>query len=181
VSLSVGTLPSTFNPIKMEDNIMNNQAPNADNLNTNALPDTTEAPNADKPMLAGKFKDRTSLEKSTAELFQSLEGKPLSVSEKLAIKQLPDDELAKFYQEIQADFTKARQSGDNQTDFDQDALKEALKGLGFVSKDELERQEYDKEQIRLYLAQDPTAESRMGLIQTLKDTPEFANKPRAVV
>jgi hypothetical protein len=111
-------------------------------------------------------------------LFRKVEGKDPTPSEKLAFKNMPDEVLEGFYKEIESDFTRLRQQGEPAIEEDEETMqmKQTLKNLGFVSRDELDKQKYEQEQIDLYLAQDPTAKDRLNLIQVLKDTNEFANK-----
>jgi len=162
----------------MNDNVFDNQTLSEDNLNINADQQATTPPQEDKVLLAGKFQDRDKLEKSTVELFRKVEGKDPTPSEKLAFKNMPDEVLEGFYKEIESDFTRLRQQGELAVEEDEETMqmKQALKNLGFVSRDELDKQKYEQEQIDLYLAQDPTAKDRLNLIQVLKDTNEFANK-----
>ena len=116
------------------------------------------------------------MEKSTLEIFEKVEGRKPSAAEKLALKNMGDDNLEKFYTEVQSDFTRMRQADKSPEDQEQDQLKTALKDMGFVSRDDMEKEKHDEEQLRLYLAQDPSAKERLGLIKTLSKTAEFAGK-----
>jgi hypothetical protein len=163
----------------MNDNINANTQAQTDNLQADAV--NSEAPqNEEKRMLAGKFEDRNGLEKSTLEIFKSVEGREPTAAEKLALKSMGDDTLESYYQDVQSDFTRMRQAGE-EVDPEEAELKAALKNMGFVSKDELDRQKYEEEQLNLYLAQDPTAKSRVDLIKQLAQTPGFEDKTFAQV
>ncbi len=164
----------------MNDNVTNMQA-QMDNLQGDAAQAATTPPNEDKALLAGKFSDRDKLEKSTLELFKKVEGKEPSASELLALKSMSDNALEDFYSSVQSDFTRQRQLESEEESSETDELKNAIRELGFVSRDDMERQKYEEEQVRLYLAQDPTAQSRVDLINKLKDLPDFKSKSIAEI
>ena len=161
----------------MNDNINNAAQAPMDNLPADAV--NNEAPQPEeKRMLAGKFADRNGLEKSTLEIFESVEGRQPTAAEKLALKSMDEDTLESYYQDVQSDFTRMRQE---QAGGDQEEIKAAIREMGFVSRDELDRQKYEEEQMNLYLAQDPSAKNRQGLIEKLSKTPEFQGKSFAEV
>lgn len=140
---------------------------------------------ADEHLLAGKFKSKSSLIESTAELIKQVEGRDMTPSEVLSLNDKKDEELESVYKGLERQFHTNRPNSTKveKQENGQDEIQEAYRLLdswaserGYVRKDELKAQKYEEEELSTYLAQNDSAKERVDLIKTLSKTDEFKNK-----
>ena len=170
----------------MEDHNLEEGTSKEDNAIDETVADTA-APQAEDTLLAGKFKSKEDLISSHAELVKQVEGRDLTPTEVRDLTKQEEKDLVNSYKGLERQFHTKRPSDEKETAKGEESVEveEYLNSWaaknGFVRKDELNAQEYEKQELEKYFTQNPSARNRQELIQRIAKMEGFTGKSFAEV